>query len=161
MRLCGTDRFPRLTRMKRCGALFFLVLVSMVGCRAFLVPYACVFGYEIWVYASGEQAIDRHWHVLGIRAEKARELIYKRERGEPLTGRNVELSTRTDEIDALRDAGEPLQRHISMRRNCDEEWEYSCATVYFYKGRIVDVRFKENSGDPQPIYRYHGHEYSS
>ena len=137
---------------KMCGwlqlRLVALGAVAFTGCSV-------LFDYG-WEFRSGEQAIHCNPYDVGVSSQRAEEVEQKASRGEPLSGRVIWLHKGTPTTRVVEQCGQPLERRASARKGYDTEWDYDWWTLYFRRGRVADVRFKESTHEPEPIYRRTG-----
>jgi hypothetical protein len=110
-------------------------------------------GKHMWLFASGEVATARHPAEIRVFEEVRMALIEKELRREPLTGREFYIyrGTPSDHLPFI--CGEPLEKRPSARNGFDQEWEYDWCIVYFWRGRIKDLQFKDTPNEPQPVLR--------
>ena len=133
----------------------------IAGCAAFWTVYAHYpgAGYHQWEYASGEMAIYRYGERLRLGWEERKRVFEKKDRGETLTGRQFQLTKYSNRDQVLDWVGEPQHRRKRSSRWGDEEWEYEFCVIYFKKGGVTYLRFKDQTAEPQPIYRWSGRVY--
>ncbi|MBI2174025.1 MAG: hypothetical protein HYU33_02375 [Candidatus Omnitrophica bacterium] len=114
-----------------------------------------------YYYLSGEKAQvagTLTWHVFTQYAipgkmpptdQQALTAIHKqhfpagKSRWEELTGVELQCKTGDTQEQVLEQIGEPVTKHAVSGSDLDETWEYDCCTVFFRRGKVKLMKFKE------------------